>query len=47
MLLQRKKTYKGLLQALIKANKLKLTKVANNDIATKAIKTRKKHVFED
>jgi hypothetical protein len=47
MLLQQSKTYKGMLEALIKANKLKPTKVANSDIATKAIKTRKKHVFED
>jgi hypothetical protein len=47
MLLQQKQTYKSFLEALIKANKLKPTKVTNSDIATKVIKTRKKRVFED
>jgi hypothetical protein len=47
MLLQQRKTYKSFLEALIKANKLKPTKVTNSDIATKVIKTRKKRVFED
>jgi hypothetical protein len=47
MLLQQRKTYKSLLEALNNVNKLKPTKVANSDIATKAIKIRKKHVFED
>jgi hypothetical protein len=41
MLLQQRKTFKGLLEALVKVNKLKPTKVANSDITTKAIKTRK------
>jgi hypothetical protein len=43
MLLQQRKTFKGLLEALIKVNKLKPTKVANSDITTKAIiQTRQK-----